>query len=336
MRRRGCCCCATISVTGIASPGAAVRPSSASGDSARLVGPDGGRRMPASVGLEALGAAPRCAPRRSPRDSPSSDHFPSPPGVRVLACCADLSGLHRVELCGLFCAHHPDRDEIERADEAVRDAEAACAGNRVAERHCPLVLEQDQRRGAVVRDLLDDVPGVLLRERMDAVGSRFCARCRADLCALFALEAEADERADLRAELAGLVLRQGAEVLDLEPSPSVLVDGERVEDANRVALAKTLELCDHLAVEVRVLKAEHDELHWPYSHEVPPICICGQCPAGGLTWASPRRDDSTSLRRRRAAANRRPPVRRRDAGFTCRESSASVRRTLPGSTRPAP
>jgi hypothetical protein len=46
-------------------------------------------------------------------------------------------------------------DEVERADEAVGDAVAAGAHDGVAQRHRPVVLEQDERRRRVVRDLLE-------------------------------------------------------------------------------------------------------------------------------------------------------------------------------------
>ena len=86
------------------------------------------------------------------------------------------------------------------------------------------------------------------------------ARFGAGLHALLALDPEADQRADLGAELDRLVLRQVAEVLDLELALGVLVDGQCVDHADRVALAQPLEFADDLAVELGVLEAEHDQL----------------------------------------------------------------------------
>src|SRR5215218_6565971 len=57
-----------------------------------------------------------------------------------------LLRLHLVMLCSLVGRHQADLDEIERADEAVADPEAAGAEDRVAERNGPLVLEEDDGR----------------------------------------------------------------------------------------------------------------------------------------------------------------------------------------------
>ena len=55
-------------------------------------------------------------------------------------------------------------------------------------------------------------------------------------------------------------------MLDLDLSLGVLVDGERVDHADGVALTQALELGDDLAAEVRVLESEHDELNWSDCH----------------------------------------------------------------------
>ena len=81
-----------------------------------------------------------------------------------------------------------------------------------------------------------------------------------------ALDPEADQRADLAAELDRLVLGEVAQVRDLDLSVGVLVHGERVDDAHRVALLQALELGDDLAVELGVAEAEHDELNGPDGH----------------------------------------------------------------------
>ena len=95
----------------------------------------------------------------------------------------------------------------------------------------------------------------------DAVGGGLGARLGAGLHALLALDPEADQRADLAAELDRLVLGQVAQVRDLDLAVGVLVDGQRVDHAHRVALAQPLELGDDLAVEVGVLEAQHDQLN---------------------------------------------------------------------------
>jgi hypothetical protein len=114
------------------------------------------------------------------------------------------------------------------------------------------VLEQDERRGGVRRDVLDDVPRVLVGECVLALGRGLCPSGRAGLEALLVLDAEPDERADVAAELDGLLLGQVAEMLDLDLALRVLVDREGVDDPDGVALPQRLELGDDLAVEVRM------------------------------------------------------------------------------------
>ena len=84
---------------------------------------------------------------------------------------------------------------------------------------------------------------------------------RAGLHAFFSGDAEADERADLGAELDGFIFRQVAEMLDFQFAVRVLVDGQRVDDAHGVARPQPFEFGDHLTVEVGVVEPEHDELH---------------------------------------------------------------------------
>jgi hypothetical protein len=106
------------------------------------------------------------------------------------------------------------------------------------------------------RQLLQRCP-----QRIDAVRDRLGAGERAGLDAFFALDAEADQRADRAPELDRLLGRQVAEVPDLELAVGVLVDRERVDHANRVALPQPLELGDDLAAEVRMVEPQDDELH---------------------------------------------------------------------------
>src|SRR6202012_3015077 len=86
------------------------------------------------------------------------------------------------------------------------------------------------------------------------------------LHALFPLDAESDERADLAAELDGFLLGQVAQMLDFKLPVLVLVDRERVDDAHRSAFPQPFEFGDHLAVKVRVVEPEHDQLHRSDSH----------------------------------------------------------------------
>src|SRR6478735_3918219 len=98
-------------------------------------------------------AATRDATRGAAGDSARSHHH-------ILRFRGGFSllgrGLEAVELGGLFGGQQTDLDEVERADEAVTDAEPAGARDRVAQRDRPLMLEQDERGGGVVGDLLED------------------------------------------------------------------------------------------------------------------------------------------------------------------------------------
>src|SRR4051794_40231609 len=230
-------------------------------------------------------------------------------------------GLHGVQRLRVLGRDQAEFDEVERADEAVGDPEPAGPRDRVAERDRPVVLEQDQRRGRVVGDLLQDVPRLLVGERVKSVlrgrGTRFGAGDHA----LLALDPEADQGADLAADLDRLVLGEVREVHDLDLSVGVLVHGERVDDADGVALAELLELADDLAVEVRVTEAQDDELNWSDGHDL--SVWLGGCSAVGrlrppsrapAPGASPRWGEAPEAGARVAAG-----------GATCRRSATTCR-----------
>ena len=88
-------------------------------------------------------ASPCDAAARSAGDSARSEHsvhlrFRSTFGLRG---GLGVLRLELVVLLGFIGLHEPDGDEVQRADEAVADAEAARAGDCVAQRHCPVVLD---------------------------------------------------------------------------------------------------------------------------------------------------------------------------------------------------
>ncbi len=100
------------------------------------------------------------------------------------------------------------------------------------------------------------------REDVDPVfGRGLGADLGALLHALLALDAEADQRGDLAAELDRLVLAQVAEVRHFHLALCVLVYRERVDHAHGVALTELLQLLDDLAVELRMLEPQHQQLN---------------------------------------------------------------------------
>ena len=61
----------------------------------------------------------------------------------IWRCCDALAGLVERVRVDVFARQQADGDQVKRADEAVRDPEAPGARDRVAQRHRPVVFEQD-------------------------------------------------------------------------------------------------------------------------------------------------------------------------------------------------
>jgi hypothetical protein len=59
------------------------------------------------------------------------------------------------------------------------------------------MLDQDQRGGRIIRDVLQHIPGLLVAEHLHAVGRCLGPRLGACLHPLLALDAEPDQGADL-------------------------------------------------------------------------------------------------------------------------------------------
>ena len=104
------------------------------------------------------------------------------------------------------------------------------------------MLDQQQRGGRVVGDVLQHIPGLLVVEHLDAVGGGLGAGLGPGLQALLTLDAEPDEGADLAAELDRLVLGEVAEMGHLDLAVGVLVDGQGVDHPDGVAFAQPLQL----------------------------------------------------------------------------------------------
>src|SRR5262249_10819969 len=99
---------------------------------------------------------------------------------------------------------------------------------------------------------------------------------RTGLRSLFPLEPEADESADLAANLDGLLLGQVAQVLGLQFAVGVLVDGQRIDHADGAAVMEPLKFLDDLTVEVGVAEPQNDELYWSDRHRDPFACSACQ------------------------------------------------------------
>jgi hypothetical protein len=158
-------------------------------------------------------------------------------------------------------------------DEAIGDTEAARTGDRVAKRDRPAVLEQDDRRGRVVRDVVDDVPRFFLGEDVDAVGSRLGAGLRPGFGALEAAGPETDERSDGRAELGRLVVAQVGALQDRDVALGVFVDREAVDHANRVVVLQPVELGQDFTLEVRLVEPQDQQLNGSDCHQISPFSL---------------------------------------------------------------
>src|SRR5712691_9944024 len=68
---------------------------------------------------------------------------------------------------------------------------------------------------------------------------------------------------------------------DFDLALRVLVHGERVDHANRVALLQVLERSDDLAVELGLAEADHEQLNRSDGHSDPFVVWLRSCRAGG-------------------------------------------------------
>ena len=94
------------------------------------------------------------------------------------------------------------------------------------------------------------------------VGEDFHAVCgglgagdRASLYSFLAVDGQSEQCSDLAAELDGLIGAEVTEVLDLDLTFGVLIDGEGIDHAHSVTGAQALQLGDDLPVEIWLLKA---------------------------------------------------------------------------------
>ena len=106
------------------------------------------------------------------------------------------------------------------------------------------------------------------------LGDRLGARQSARLHAFLALDAQADEGADLAAELDRLLVGEVAQVRHLDLPACVLVDCEGVDHSHRVAFSQPLQLGDDLPVKLGMSKAQHNELNGSDSHHISSLIVC--------------------------------------------------------------
>jgi len=162
-------------------------------------------------------------------------------------------------------------------------------------------------------DVLKHVPRLGLAQHVGALGLGLPRACRrAGLCSLFPRDAEPYERAELAAELDRLPFGEVAEMLNLQLTVFVLANGQRVDDAYRVALAEPLELGDDLAVKVGVVESQYDQLHRSNCHVALRFSISARHQHLGDRGAgtSPDADDVPSSRRTAPARAGESPARR--------------------------
>ena len=103
------------------------------------------------------------------------------------------------------------------------------------------MLEEHEGHGRVVRDILEDVRGCVVGEDLDPVFAGHGAQFGPGHESFRAGRTQADEGADLGAELDGLILGQVADAHHVHYAFGVLVERKRVDDPDRVALAQSFE-----------------------------------------------------------------------------------------------
>ena len=179
-----------------------------------------------------------------------------PPGL--VAVAGSAGGLDGVQLLGLLGRHSPELGQIDRNDNAVTNPETTRASDRVPQRLRPVMLEQNERSGRIIRDLLKHIPRLLIGEDLYALDRRFGARLGTLLGPLLTLDPKTDKRADLASELDRLILAQIAEMRHLNLAVRVRVNRERVNHADGVFVVQPLKPGDDLPMKIRVLETQND------------------------------------------------------------------------------
>src|SRR4051812_22371942 len=138
--------------------------------------------------------APGGAPAGTPRDPAGSEHVMSSNAWCAVSARGRGRRFQVVQFLRLGGGHQADLDEVEWADEAVTEPEPTGAHDGVAQRYGPVMLEQDDCGGGVVRDVLQDVPGRFVpRQDVHPLTGRLSTRLGACNHAFFTLETQADE-----------------------------------------------------------------------------------------------------------------------------------------------
>ena len=127
-----------------------------------------------------------------------------------------------------------------------------------------------QRGGGVVRDVLDDVPRLLVGEHADAVGRRLGARFGAGVMPSSpSMPRPISAPTLLPSSIASSLERLLRCATSISPSASLCTASASITRTVSLSL-QALQLGDDLAVELRVLEAEHDELNRSDGHGPPP------------------------------------------------------------------
>src|SRR3954452_13956537 len=105
------------------------------------------------------------------------------------------------------------------------------------------MLEQEDGRHRVVRDVAEHIPLLGIPEHVDALCGRYRgSRARAGFKSLFPLDPEPDQRAHGAPDLDRLVTREVAEMLHLELPARVLVNDERIDHAHGARVMEAFEV----------------------------------------------------------------------------------------------
>ena len=205
-----------------------------------------------------------------------------------------LDGVLGFHLDAQLVAH--DGEGVGR-DHRLHERPAAGIHDRVAEARRPVVLDDEDRRGAAGGDRVGELLHPVHREAGVALGDGECAELRALDHALGATRVEPDQPAGDRAETHPLVLGQVGQVHRvLDAAVPVLLDEDDVDEADHAALPRPAQLGHDPAGRLELVEPDHEHLDRAGHVLVCHVCSPSTSSLGPASVASPDGDSRRSLR----------------------------------------